>query len=163
MRLKHRYIICQALDQPSSSNSSSSSSSNNGMINVTVSDFTAKDIQYSIREKVESLFGEVGAGSYGSSSIVKGFDTYSRIFVVRSQREAETNVRLAISCVTSIKYKSMVIRTLSVAGSVRTCSNKLRDFFTINVESGSPIGLLSETQKQARRDHYTAILTNLEL
>ena len=155
MRLKHRYIICQALDQPSQSNPPSSSSSG---INATVSDFTAKDVQYSIREKVESLFGEVGAGSYGSSSIVKGFDTYSRIFVVRTQRDAETNLRLAISCVTSIKNKSMIIRTLSVAGSVRTCSNKLRDFFTINVESCS-----TEGQKQSRRDHYAAILTNLEL
>ena len=158
MRLKHRYIICQALDQPSQSNPPISSSG----INTPVSDFTAKDVQYSIREKVESLFGEVGAGSYGSSSIVKGFDTYSRIFVVRTQREAENNLRLAISCVTSIKNKSMIIRTLSVSGSVRTCSNKLRDFFTINVE-GSSLGLLSEEQKQSRRDHYAAILTNLEL
>jgi RNase P/RNase MRP subunit POP5 len=143
VRLKHRYIICQVLDDPNSKST----------------DYSSHDLQKSIREKVEALFGDVGVGSFGALSLIKVFDPHSKIFVMRTTREAETNLRLAISLVTSAKEAVIIVRTLTVAGSSRTCVKKLEDLFSIVVESSN----MSDADKVQRRQYYTNVMSNIEV
>ena len=146
MRLKRRYIICQALAYEESDAA-------NG------EEYNARDLQNAIKEKVESLFGEVGVGLFGTSSLVTVFDIKSKIFVMRTSREAETNVRLAISCITMVKTKNLILRTLGVSGSVRTCSEKLRLSFSAVVANSN----MSEILKEERHLFYTNFISNVEM
>jgi len=94
---------------------------------------SSKDIQTSIREIMVELYGEVGAGNCGNNSVVKFFDSEnSLIFVIRTPREGETQIRFALSCVKSVKdKKDLIIRTLSVNSCPRTCMAELRRIFQI--------------------------------
>ena len=96
MRLKRRYIICQALAQEESDPALGE-------------DYNARDLQNAIKEKVESLFGDVGLGSFGTSSLITVFDIKSKIFVLKTPREAENNVRLALACISVVKTKNLIL------------------------------------------------------
>jgi RNase P/RNase MRP subunit POP5 len=146
MRIKHRYIICQAIEAENSNSTSSE-------------EYSARDLQNVIKEKVESLYGDVGVGEFGSSSIIKAFDNVSKIFVLRTTREAETNLRLAISCINSVKDKNLILRTLAVAGCSRTCGEKLRSLFNTVVENSN----LNESVKIERHQFYANVMSNLVL
>ena len=146
MRLKRRYVICQAL--------TSDDSESNGD-----DEYMARDLQKAIKDKVDALFGDIGAGQFGNLSVIHVFDPTSKIFVLRTSREAETNLRLAISCVTSVKTKNLLLRTLSVSGSARTCLESLRTIFVTLVENSNA----SEVTKAERRRFYESFTSNLEL
>lgn len=147
MRIKHRYIICQALEDPNNSTT------------TTREEFTARDLQNVIKEKVESLFGDIGAGSFGTNSLIRSFDINSKIFIVRTSRDAETNLRLAISCITTIKNKNISIRTLGVAGCSRSCTAQLQSIFTTLIVSSN----YNEETKVEREKFYANVISNLEL
>ena len=91
--------------------------------------------------------------------MVKAFDVHSRIFVIRTASDAEHNLRLAVACVNTVKNKTIILRTLSVAGSTRTCMDKLRELFSTVVECSS----LAEEQKRERMEYYRQMLSTLEL
>lgn len=145
MRLKRRYVICQALTVEDSD-----ANSNN--------DLNPRDLLVAIKEKVEALFGDIGMGSFGTLSMIPFYDSKSRIFVLRTSREGETNMRLAISCVSSVKGRNLIIRTLAVSGSNRTCTEKLRATLTTLVENSN----YSESEKVERHEHYKSVTANLE-
>lgn len=146
MRIKHRYIICQAIEAENSNSMNSE-------------EYSARDLQNVIKEKVESLYGDVGVGSFGSTSLIKAFDNASKIFVLRTTREAEINLRLAISCINTVKDKNLILRTLAVAGSSRTCGEKLRTIFITSVENSN----FSESVKIERLQFYSNVMSNLVL
>jgi hypothetical protein len=102
VRLKHRYIICQALEQPVLSVAATNHNHNHSGEPYRDA-IAAKDVSKVIKEKVELLYGEVGAGSYGNAALVKAFDVHARIFVVRTAREAEDQLRLALASVNTVK------------------------------------------------------------
>ena len=145
MRLKRRYIICQALAQEESDPASGE-------------EYNARDLQNAIKEKVENLFGDIGLGSFGTSSMITIFDIKTKIFVLRTPREAETNVRLALACITMVKAKSLILRTLGVAGCARTCIEKLRVTFNTQVLNSN----VSDALKKERNLFYTNLLGNLD-
>ena len=145
MRLKRRYIICQALALEES--------------DAAGEEYNGRDLQNSIKEKVESLFGDVGLGSFGTLSLITLFDVKSKIFVMRTSREAEANVRLALSCVTSVKTKALILRTLGIAGCARTCTEKLRVTFNTLVSNSRA----DEATKTERHSFYANLLSNVEL
>ena len=145
MRLKRRYIICQALAQEESDPASGE-------------EYNARDLQIAIKEKVENLFGDIGLGSFGTSSMITVFDIKTKIFVLRTPREAETNVRLALACITMVKAKSLILRTLGVAGCARSCIEKLRVTFNTQVLNSN----VSDALKKERNLFYTNLLGNLD-
>ena len=145
MRLKRRYIICQALAQEESDPASGE-------------EYNARDLQNAIKEKVENLFGDIGLGSFGTSSMITVFDIKTKIFVLRTPREAETNVRLALACITMVKAKSLILRTLGVAGCARSCIEKLRVTFNTQVLNSN----VSDALKKERNLFYTNLLGNLD-
>lgn len=145
MRLKRRYVICQALtvdDYDANGNN----------------DLNPRDLLVSVKEKVEALFGDIGMGSFGTLSMIPFFDSKSRIFVLRTSREGEINVRLALSCITAVKGRNMIVRTLAVSGSNRTCTEKLRATLTTLVDNSNN----SDSEKAERHEHYRNVTANLE-
>ena len=121
-------------------------------------EYNARDLQNAIKEKVENLFGDIGLGSFGTSSMITVFDIKTKIFVLRTPREAETNVRLALACITMVKAKSLILRTLGVAGCARSCIEKLRVTFNTQVLNSN----VSDALKKERNLFYTNLLGNLD-
>lgn len=146
MRLKRRYIICQAL-------ASEEQESGAG------DEYSARDLLSAIKEKVEALFGDIGVGCFGTLSIIPLFDLKSKIFVLRTSREAETNMRFALSCITAVKNRILIIRTLAVSGCARSCTEKLHTTFQTLVASSN----FNETLKAEQHEFYKKLMSNLEL
>lgn len=146
MRLKRRYIICQALASDEQDSSVGD-------------DYSSRDVLNVIKEKVEALFGDIGVGCFGTLSIIPLFDLKSKIFVLRTSREAETNLRFALSCITAIKNRVLIIRTLSVSGCARSCTEKLQSTFQTLVDSSN----LNDASKAEQQQFYNKLMSNLEL
>ena len=111
VRLKHRYLICQVLGESHQ---------------LEIDD---KDVIFSLRSCIQTLFGDVGAGEFGNSAVVKLFDAKSKIFVLRVSRESEIDMRFALSCVNTIKKSAAIIRTIATTGSTRTFKKQLTRCF----------------------------------
>lgn len=124
VRLKHRYLIGQILEDPMSAslNSLSSSSSSSS----TEVEITSRDIQISLMEMIQSLYGDVGTGSFGANTAVKFYDKSCHVYLIRTSREHLHMVQFALTCMNTVKRGgSVVLRTLEIAGSSRTCKVKL--------------------------------------
>ena len=50
-----------------------------------------------LAETVQALYGDLGTGSFGSSSSIKYFDPASRLYVVRTPREAVKEIQFAFT------------------------------------------------------------------
>lgn len=112
VRLKHRYIVGQVLVDPTNM--------------VQPLEITSRDIQASLVEMIQSLYGDVGTGSFGTSTLVKFYEPTCNIYLIRTSREHLSQVQFALTCINSMKKGgSLVLRTLEIAGSSRTCKAKL--------------------------------------
>lgn len=114
MRLKNRYLIAQLIEENDSKGESAVSLSSNDIIGA-------------IRDSIQNIYGDIGAGLYGMSATIRYFDSESsrKIFVLRVQREFYRQVWFAMSCISSIKRVFLSIRMLTVAGCGRTCTAKI--------------------------------------
>ena len=102
VRLKNRYLVCQALP-----NISSKVQSRNSL--------SARDIQAKLREIIQELYGDVGLGEFGQATYVRYFDPkYSNICVVKTTREAQTKVHFALSCITVVAEINVIFRSLLI-------------------------------------------------
>jgi len=145
VRIKHRYIIAQVMLDPTAPPAA-------------ISEITAHDILSILREKISSLYGDVGAGDFGSSVAVKYFDQSgaaagercTHIFVLRCAREAEQQVRFALCTVSSIKRTALILRTLGVSGSSRTCADKARSTLCLAVDSWDAVSEKEKTDKKCK-------------
>lgn len=123
VRIKHRYIICQILpDQPTQVTPSTA--------------FTIRDVLKEFRDKIQILFGDVGAGDIGQNSTIKYFDNnITNIFVLRVPREYEQYACFALNTITSLKNLSLIIRVVNIAGCGRTVNKELQSIFSRLCES----------------------------
>ncbi len=129
VRIKHRFIIAQLLFDPTTAS--------------TAEELTGRDILSTVKEKISQLFGDVGAGEFGAALALKFYDGWlapapasksarsapaheTHILVLRCPREAEHSVRQALSSVSQIKRATLIIRSLGISSSGRTCTDKLR-------------------------------------
>lgn len=70
MRIKNAYIIAQCLPGSSSF--------------TTWKDFTTREIQQVLREKITELYGDIGMAEAGSSVLVKYLDgVHTRLCIIR--------------------------------------------------------------------------------
>jgi RNase P/RNase MRP subunit POP5 len=141
MRIKFRYLIFQAFLEGSGA-----------------SEFSQKEVSLTVREKVQQLFGDVGAGSFGGSAQMKFFDNYSKIFVLRVPRDHEMNVRMALCTVTELRKSPVIIRLLSVAGCTRTALDRLEHVFRQVAEHAS-----TPEEKSSLAVNYSALLRKTAL
>jgi RNase P/RNase MRP subunit POP5 len=121
VRLKNRYIIAQAVNSYGKNY-----------------EIGSNDIQTSLREKIRELFGDIGFGEYGNNTYVRFFDPKSKIFVVRTTRDGESNTHLSMSCVTKVKELSFVLRSLNVKSCTRTCIATLQNILLIYYNNFNP-------------------------
>ena len=119
VRVKHRYLISQVMLDNSS---------------VQVESFQGRDVLGSIREKVQALYGDVGAGEFGTNMTLRYFDgnleTGSLILVIRTPRDGEMQTRFAMTAVNTIKQNNVCIRSLATCGSARTAMAKLTELLS---------------------------------
>lgn len=143
VRLKHRFIICQLIDDSSLPVSSCEA-------------YTAGDIATALKEKVVILLGDYS--SIHSISI-KYYDHNTRLFVVRVDRDGEVMIRTAMSLVTAIKKNNVMIRTLSVHGSSRTAVDQLKKTIEVLVS----LTIHDNDELQLKYDYYSTVLQGIEL
>lgn len=118
VRLKHRYLIIQIIPEQYQSS---------------ILKINQIDILNTLKERLLELFGDVGFGIWAKSLALKYYNNFHNIFILRCTRDGEINVRLGISCIQSIKQISCICRVLEIAGSTRTCKDKMRDIsITLN-------------------------------
>jgi RNase P/RNase MRP subunit POP5 len=144
VRLKHRYVLGQILLDPAGSQSG------NGV--------HSRDVLAAVKEKVQTLYGDVGAGQFGASMAVKYIDEDSLIFVLRTSRESETETRYAMSTVDTLKGSSVSLRALGVCGSARTAITELSDLM-YSASDGNVAGGKGMTRQQVEED----LLNSIEL
>lgn len=161
VRIKNRFIIVQLLENintasygkklnPSNSNNSSTSSGN---------EVLAKDIQSSVRDKIQELFGDIGAGEFGEMTFVRFYDPQiSNIVVLRTPRGAEKNVMFALSSISKIKARELTFRTVSLHGCSRTCIKSLRNLTAIIVNESTSSKLDSEDRRATARQTINALI-----
>ena len=122
VRVKHRYIIGQILLDPGYP------VGEGGII-------LGRDLIAAIRERVQTLYGDVGAGEFGTNMAVRYFDGNvergSKILVLRTPREKEMQTKFAMASVQSIKHINVCIRSLATCGSTRTARSKLIELLSI--------------------------------
>eukprot|EP01041_Mallomonas_annulata_P003521 gene3520-7006_t len=141
VRLKYRWLVTQILFEHAS----------------TTYEMAAQDIQNSIREKIQILFGDVGMGNFGNSTMVRFYDKYTNIIILRTPRESLEDVWFALSCLTAITKNTTTMRVLHVSGSNRTCIDYMNNFFTTII---SPFILSSEIDQ--RKDSFLKQLSNID-
>ena len=120
-------------------------------------EFTVRDILGAIREKIQILSGDIGAGSFGNSALIKFYDEKSKIFVLRVSREADMQIRLAVLSVALLKKTNVIIRQLATTASGRTTREQLNWIFTRVVEQSNEVDL------EGLKTHYADLLHNCAL
>ncbi len=140
VRIKSRYIIAQLLLDPAS-------------VPNALADLQGHDILTALREKISILYGDTGAGEFGASLSLKFYDSAgpseqsTQIFIIRCGREAEQQVRFAMCTITNIKRATLIIRTLGLSGSSRTCTEKIRSILCRAVDAWDVSQDVRETKK----------------
>ena len=172
VRLKHRYIVGQILLDPSLSiQPPASSSSKPGLV-----DISSRDLNATLLDTIQRLYGDVGTGTFGMGTTgVKYLDPISKIYVVRTSREDLEHVQFALTCISEVKrggssnssknftspsssnssVNNIVLRTLDVAGSMRTCKEKLHR----NLRTYADVFSLPEDAIS----HYDALIERLDV
>ena len=171
VRLKHRYIVGQMLLDPSytalSSSSSPSSSSKSASVDI-INNITSRELNSAVLETIQRLYGDVGTGSFGMGTTgVRYIDPVSKIYVIRTSREDLEQVQFALTCMNQVKkgggtsnsnsnsaVNNIVLRTLDIAGSMRTCKEKLIHYLRTYAEVFA-LG-------QPSIDNYIALVDRLE-
>lgn len=145
VRIKNRYIIAQFLPTKT----------------TTSIKFATLDIQIALRDKISELYGDCGAGTFGNNTYVKFHeDALSNIFIVRTSREDEAKVHFALNCIAKIKEEAIVIRTLSVKSTSRTCEEQYMELYKTVVSQQE---LLNEEEKEKLVQSMQTTLTVLDM
>ena len=117
VRLKNRFLICQLML--------------NGGSKEKFNDLAAKDIQLALRDKISELFGDFGAGEFGSSTQVKIFESqFTKFVVIRTTRDNQHEAHLAVSSISRMKDVDITLRSLAVHSCPRTCLKSLKDLLS---------------------------------
>ena len=163
---------------PASSSSSSSSSSSNPS---SLMEISSRDLNATLLDTIQRLYGDIGTGTFGMGTTgVKFMDPISSIYVVRTSREDLERVQFALTCINEVKrgglnnnsnssnsmisssssssrcsVNNIVLRTLDIAGSMRTCKEKLHQ----NLCTYANVFSLSEDIFS----HYNALMERLDV
>lgn len=160
VRLKHRYIICQVISEPTFNNNNNISTLtnfDNEIINK--QDYNTREIQSMIKEKIHIMWGDYGS-MYSSGIAIKFYDEHTKIFILRISREAETEVRFSLSLITTLRKTNVIVRTLAISGSRTKCLENLSEKLEIAVNSKNQFTI---DEKNARLLYYKNFLSTLEL
>uniref|UniRef100_A0A7S2EPX0 Uncharacterized protein n=1 Tax=Trieres chinensis TaxID=1514140 RepID=A0A7S2EPX0_TRICV len=120
---------------------------------------TGKDVHVALRDCLSAAFGEIGAGlSYDVH--VKLYDEEARLAIIKCPRGSCGTVRSALTFLTSVAGRSVVVVSVAVCGSARTAKiaglGELRRSFT--AQGGSAGEQQGANQKKARKETEKALV-----
>lgn len=148
VRIKNRFILAEIMLPPSLGRKSQEAH-----IHLSV-----KDIQNAIREKIKELYGDIGVGDLGNSTVVKYFDReLSHIFILRTLRENQIKVHFAISCINKIKDVDLTIRTIVIKSCPRTCQEGFLELYQGIVLT------LSESTEEEKKEIFESMHKSIKL
>jgi RNase P/RNase MRP subunit POP5 len=154
VRLKHRYIVGQVLFDRAAKGAD---------------EIAGKDLLAAVRDKISQFYGEIGTAQLSSSLAVKFHDAETNkgdenggsgathVFVLRCSREAEESVRFAMSTVSTVRKTTLIMRSLAVSGSSRTCISTTANLLDRAVDADWTMGEVEKKDKKAR---LRQVLTN---
>ena len=90
--------------------------------------------------------------------MVRFFDKYSNICVLRTSMDSFKDLWFALTCMTTISKNNVTLRVLKVCGSTRTCTAYLEDLFDKVI--CKEISSVTECEKQ--RELFIKNLMNFE-
>lgn len=118
VRVKYRFLICQLLPAYYLDKDKN------------ISGVKLKDLQQSIKDKIQELYGDIGVGEVGQATTVKYLESqFCHIFIVKTLRELENQVLFTLSCINKIKDVDVVIRTVTTRSCERTAVEDVKNIF----------------------------------
>ncbi|KAF5831184.1 hypothetical protein DUNSADRAFT_13487 [Dunaliella salina] len=91
-----------------------------------------------LRDSLEVQFGDVGLGSSFQSLQVKWYSPFSRLGVVRCDREACKQVCSSIAQLKDINFRKVVVEPLHVCGTMQACQRHTQRLNTVDLKSLLP-------------------------
>lgn len=138
MRFKNRYYLVEVVWEgvgPASASSSASSataaaaaSSSAGAAASShrISDVSLQSyqLQNALREAMVTHFGEWGMARVMQSMQVRYLNSLTNLAILRVARSDSRTMAAIIACLTHIKQKSMLLKTIHMAGTIRSCQKR---------------------------------------
>lgn len=122
VRLKARYILFDILTVPQEPLTRCTEKELLLTIHSTTSpSLTQRQIAELIRKQVLKLFGDFGNGVLSSSMVVKYFSSKTSTGIIRCSRDYYQMVCCALTTITNVLGKDVIIRVLSVSGTIKKC------------------------------------------
>ena len=144
VRIKNRYIVAQLLW--------------NSGPKEKFNEIGVKELQVLLREKIIELYGDIGAGEFGNSTLIKYFEAeHSKIMVVKTTRDGEHNVRFALSSMNKVKDVDLCVRSLTVKSCSRTCNEALKECLRVYFEKAGSKIVDNEQQLAAVYDSLAVV------
>jgi len=85
---------------------------------------SSKDLMDAVWDAVSKLYGEYGASKAGLALI--SYDVDKKLAIIRTVHSALEMVRAALASITSIRNKPAAIHVITVSGTIKTLSRKIR-------------------------------------
>ena len=111
VRLKHRYILIKL------------ESVDNEVIS-----FAEKCIYQTVVNSIQKFHGDYGVASVQSSLSIKYANSRTQIVIIRARRGAHIIVLQCVALIQSIAHQNVILRTLHVGGSIRSCQKFLNRY-----------------------------------
>jgi len=138
VRVKHRYLLVQILypspTTPLSKNSKPAPLDTLVIHGPTADTINAGHLSRIIREKIEDLFGDYGAGAVGSSLQIKYLSNATSTFIVRCARAVVRLVWAACTFIGTLpvgdrgggrrEEREVVMQVVRVSGTIRKCEEE---------------------------------------
>lgn len=149
VRLKHRYILFDILQPPSSHPSTSTQREKFGTFSespkaallslhaTSPSSITARAIALVLKHVIEDHFGELAAGTVALLIIVKYFSNKTSTGIIRCNRKNSHQVVAAMALVTKMDNCNVVMRCVHMSGTIRKCEQfSIRNNRKLMIEMG---------------------------
>jgi RNase P/RNase MRP subunit POP5 len=144
VRLKNRFIIAQLVYNTGSKDK--------------FNEISSRDVQVVLKEKIIELYGDIGVGEFGNSTLVRYFEIgHSKIIVIRTTREAQSEAHLAMSCVVKIKDVDVTLRSLSIHSCPRTCMDGLKTVLGVYFDNNDLKGVDKDDTLQLILDNLSTV------
>jgi len=128
VRLKARYILFDVI-YPSSEKEQPNYSKKTSLMQLhgTSQNINLRIIAELVKRNIHQLFGDQGAGTAGTSLIVKYFSQKTSTGIIRCSRDYHKIVCAALTMISKINGKDVIVRVIRISGTIRKCEQAAID------------------------------------
>lgn len=109
-----------------------------------------------LRDSIEVNFGDFGLGQALSSLQVKYYNCYTQLCVIRCSRDGYRQVWAAMTMVTDINHRAVLLRLLHLSGTIGCCKEMAMKLNSLLVER-SKLGRHQAGQAAALQQRITSL------